>query len=158
MNVPLSSPEYFSIGFALIVLGRVIHYAAVTRYLKERGVAVARAGSMIPDWKEWTAYRETRLSDHQPLIWWYVLWAIQVILFFWIVGWIANGVGAFKIGAPSQFARATNDAGDYTTVFDVTQSGYRQWWFAAFGLIFVAVGLALPTLIRIGIFRKPPAW
>ncbi|MBA3834001.1 MAG: hypothetical protein H0X34_19350 [Chthoniobacterales bacterium] len=46
----------------------------------------------------------------------------------------------------------------YTTVFDVTQSGYRQWWFAAFGLIFVAVGFALPYLIRIGLLRKPPRW
>ncbi len=30
----------------------------------------------------------------------------------------------------------------YTTVFDVTQSGYRQWWFPV-GLIFLAVGLAM---------------
>jgi hypothetical protein len=29
---------------------------------------------------------------------------------------------------------------EYNVVFDVTQSGYRQWWFPAFGLIFVAVG------------------
>ena len=29
---------------------------------------------------------------------------------------------------------------EYTTVFDVAQSGYRQWPFAAFGLIFVAIG------------------
>jgi hypothetical protein len=158
VNIPLSLPQYFSIGFALIVSGRVIQYLAVTRYLKERGVVTARAGSLIPDWKELNAYRQTRLSDHQPLIWWYVLWTIQVILCFWVVGWIANGVGSFRIGAPSHFTRVTNDAGNYATVFDVTQSGYRQWSFAAFGLIFVAVGLALPTLIRIGIFRKPPAW
>jgi hypothetical protein len=46
----------------------------------------------------------------------------------------------------------------YTTVFDVTQSGYRQWWFPAFGLIFIVVGLALPFLIRVRLFRKPPAW
>jgi hypothetical protein len=31
----------------------------------------------------------------------------------------------------------------YMTVFDVTQSGYRQWPFAAFGLIFVVVGAGL---------------
>lgn len=32
---------------------------------------------------------------------------------------------------------------EYTTVFDVIQSGYRQWPFAAAGLIFVAVGIGL---------------
>ena len=41
-------------------------------------------------------------------------------------------------------------------MFDVTQTGFRQWWFSAFGLIFIVVGLALPTLIRRGIFRKSP--
>lgn len=46
----------------------------------------------------------------------------------------------------------------YKTVFDVTQSGYRQWWFPAAGLIFIVVGLALPFLIRIGFFRRPAAW
>ena len=154
MNVPLSLPQYFSIGFALIVLGRAIHYVAVTRYLRERGIAITRAGSLIPDWKEWAAYRKTRLSDHRPLTWWYVLWAIQVILFFWVVGWLATGVGGVKIAIPSHLAQAASDAGDYVTVFDVTQSGYRQWSFAAFGLIFVAVGLAIPTLIRLGIFES----
>ena len=34
---------------------------------------------------------------------------------------------------------------NYTVVFDVTQAGYRQWWFPAVGLIFVA--LALPVVI-----------
>ena len=43
-------------------------------------------------------------------------------------------------------------------MFDVTQSGYRQWWFPAFGLIFIVTGLALPFLIRIGFFRRSPAW
>ncbi len=47
---------------------------------------------------------------------------------------------------------------DYATVFDVTQTGFRQWSFSAFGLIFVAVGLAMPTLMRIGFFRKSPPW
>jgi hypothetical protein len=47
---------------------------------------------------------------------------------------------------------------NYSTVFDVTQSGYRQWWFPSVGLIFIVVGLALPFLIRSGIFRRPPAW
>ena len=32
---------------------------------------------------------------------------------------------------------------DYTTIFDVTQSGFRQWWFPASGLILLAVGLAM---------------
>lgn len=45
---------------------------------------------------------------------------------------------------------------DYTTVFDVTQSGFRQWWFPASGLIFIAIGLALPALIRAGIFQNVP--
>ena len=43
-------------------------------------------------------------------------------------------------------------------MFDVTQSGFRQWSFSAFGLIFVIVGLALPALMRIGVFRKSPPW
>jgi hypothetical protein len=158
VNIPLSLPQYFIAGFALIVLGRAIHYLAVTRYLREHGIAVRRAGSVIPDWREWAAYRKTRLSDHQPLTWWYALWTIQLILLFWLVGWIANGTGAVKIAIPSHLAQATANAGDYVTVFDVTQSGYRQWSFAAFGLIFVAVSLALPVLIRSGIFRKPPPW
>jgi hypothetical protein len=158
VNIPLSLPQYFIAGFALILLGRAIHYLAVTRYLREHGITVTRAGSVIPDWKEWSAYRKTRLFNHQPLTWWYALCAIQLILLFWLVGWIANGTGAVKIAMPSHLAQANADAGDYVTVFDVTQSGYRQWSFAAFGLIFVAVGLALPTLIRSGIFRKPPPW
>jgi hypothetical protein len=29
----------------------------------------------------------------------------------------------------------------YQTVFDLSVSGYRTWWFAAFGLIFVTIGL-----------------
>lgn len=29
---------------------------------------------------------------------------------------------------------------EYTVVFDVVQSGYRHWWFAAAGLIFVVLG------------------
>ena len=63
-----------------------------------------------------------------------------------------------KIAIPSHLAQAASDAGGYVTVFDVTRSGYRQWSFAAFGLTFVAVGLAIPTLIRLGIFRKQPPW
>jgi hypothetical protein len=150
--------QFFSIGFALIVLGRAIHYLAVTRYLRERGIAVPAGLSPIRDWNEWAAYRKARFSDHQSLTWWYVIWTIQIILLFWLAGWIGSAAGVVKIHAPSQFAQATSDAGGYTTVFDVAQSGYRQWPFAAFGQIFVAVGLALPALIRIGIFRKPPAW
>ncbi len=44
----------------------------------------------------------------------------------------------------------------YRTIFDVTQAGYKSWSFPAFGLIFVGVGALLPTLIRIGLFRKTP--
>ena len=29
----------------------------------------------------------------------------------------------------------------YVVVFDAAEAGYRQWWFPAFGLIFVALGL-----------------
>jgi hypothetical protein len=32
---------------------------------------------------------------------------------------------------------------DYTVVFDVTQCGFRNWWFPAFGLMFVVVGIGL---------------
>ena len=158
MSIPLSVPQYFSIGFVLIVLGRAIHYVAVTRYLKARGISVTRTGAMVPDWKEWAAYRKARLSDHKTVTLWYVLWAFQVVLLFWMVGWFAYGAGAMKIATPSHLSPAAVDAEGYATVFDVAKSGYRQWSFGAFGLIFVAVGLALPTLIRIGIFRKPPAW
>jgi hypothetical protein len=150
--------QYFSIGLALMVLGRTVHYLAVTRYLREQGLVAPAGGSSIRDWIEWAAYRKARLSDHQSLTWWYVLWTIQVVLLFWLIGWFGFGVGFVKMGTPTHLAQTTADADGYTTVFDVVQSGYRQWSFAAFGLIFVAVGLALPTFIRIGIFQKPPAW
>jgi hypothetical protein len=42
---------------------------------------------------------------------------------------------------------------DYSTVFNVTEVGYKSWGFPAFGLLFVAVGLLLPFL-RTGVFRK----
>jgi hypothetical protein len=32
---------------------------------------------------------------------------------------------------------------NFQLVFDADQAGYRQWWFPAFGLIFVAVGLVM---------------
>ena len=32
---------------------------------------------------------------------------------------------------------------DYTVVFDVSQSGYRHWWFPALGLIFVLIASVL---------------
>lgn len=44
---------------------------------------------------------------------------------------------------------------DYTTVFDVTGSGYRQWSFPAYGLIFILIALVIPTLISKGAIRKP---
>ena len=43
---------------------------------------------------------------------------------------------------------------DYFTYFDVTTAGFKSWQFPAFGLIFVAIGLLLPTLISSGVFRK----
>jgi hypothetical protein len=47
---------------------------------------------------------------------------------------------------------------NYYTVFDVTKAGFKSWPFPAFGLIFVVIGLLLPTLIKSGVFRKvPPA-
>src|SRR5271165_3827517 len=44
----------------------------------------------------------------------------------------------------------------FYTVFDASTAGWRYWWFPALGLIAVAIGLAIPTLFRIGAFRKPP--
>ncbi len=46
--------------------------------------------------------------------------------------------------------------GEFTVIFDLAKEGYREWWFPAFGLIFVAVGFAIPALTRCGIFRKQP--
>jgi hypothetical protein len=42
----------------------------------------------------------------------------------------------------------------FHTVFDASTAGWRYWWFPAFGLIFVGLGLALPLLIRRGVFRR----
>ena len=158
MRIELSVSEYFIIGFALVLLGRTIHYLAVTRYLRERGVLLAVDRSPIRDWSEWAAYRKARLSDHQPLTWWYVLWTIQIVLCFWMIGWFAFAGGALKIGRTSHFVDTVADADGYRTVFDVEQSGYRHWGFAASGLIFVAVGFAMPALFRLGIVGKPAAW
>lgn len=44
--------------------------------------------------------------------------------------------------------------GNYTTVFDATAQGWRTWPGAAFGMIFVALGLAM--LFRPQIFGQPP--
>jgi hypothetical protein len=32
---------------------------------------------------------------------------------------------------------------NYTTVFDATQAGYQNWWFPAFGMIFVVGGVLM---------------
>jgi hypothetical protein len=32
---------------------------------------------------------------------------------------------------------------NFEVVFDAAEAGYRQWWFPAFGLIFVAIGLGM---------------
>ena len=37
---------------------------------------------------------------------------------------------------------------EYNVVFDVSQSGFRNWPFAAFGLIFVAIGTGLVVFRR----------
>ena len=158
MRIELSVSEYFIIGFALVLLGRTIHYLVVTRYLRERGVLPTTDRSTIRDWSEWAAYRKARLSERQPLTWWYVLWTIQIVLFFWMLGWFVYAGGALKLGALSHFVDNAADAAGYRTVFDVAQSGYRHWAFAASGVIFTAVGFALPSLMRLGIVRKPSAW
>src|SRR5437588_5547623 len=145
MTIQLSVLEYFGNGFALIILGRVIHYIAVARYLRDNNIAVAGPSS-IRDWNEWAAYKKARLADHQPLTWWYALWILQIVLFFWMAGWFAFAFGALKLVTPSHFVDNTPDSAGYRTVFDVAQSGYRHWGFAVFGLIFVAIVFAMPAL------------
>src|ERR1051326_926742 len=157
MNVELSFPLYLSVGPALILLARVIHYQAVTRYLKENNVAVASSSS-IRDWNEWAAYKRARLANNERLTWWYVLWAIQVILFFYMLGWFAFAGGFLKFITPTHFVDSGVGQAGYRTVFDVEQSGYRQWPFALFGLIFVVVGFAMPTLLRMGIMGGGRLW
>jgi len=153
MNLQL----YFFLGIALIVLGRTIHYLVITRYLKSRGLEVAK-GSWLSDWREWKAYKAARLSEKQPIAWWYVLWAMQVVLLFWVAGWICNSQGIIRIDAPFDFSeRAANSSG-YATVFDVTQAGFRQWTFSVVGLFLIAAGLSMRTLVRIGIFRPQYPW
>jgi hypothetical protein len=153
----MSLQLYFGLGVALAILGRVIHYLVVTRYLKSRGLEVAK-GHWLRDWAEWKAYRAARLAEKQPIIWWYVLWAMQLVLLFWVAGWICDGLGTIRIDAYSHFAeRAANSSG-YTTAFDVTQAGFRQWTFSVVGLFLIAAGLATRTLVRIGIFRPQYPW
>jgi hypothetical protein len=41
---------------------------------------------------------------------------------------------------------------DFSTVYDAASIGYREWWFPAFGLIFVVIGLILPRLFKAGVF------
>jgi hypothetical protein len=43
---------------------------------------------------------------------------------------------------------------EYRTIFDVLDAGYRQWTFPAFGLIFIAAGIAIPHFIRSGLMRQ----
>src|SRR5262249_20139155 len=42
----------------------------------------------------------------------------------------------------------------YTTVFDLAQSGYRSWGMPLYGLVFVAVGVAMV----LGKSRLPAGW
>ena len=46
-----------------------------------------------------------------------------------------------------------NDS-DFITVFDVANTGYRDWWFPAFGLIFIVIGAILPRLFEAGLFPE----
>src|SRR4051812_48645956 len=43
---------------------------------------------------------------------------------------------------------------DYKVVFDVADAGYKSWTFPAFGLIFIAVGIALVVRRK----RLPGRW
>jgi hypothetical protein len=43
----------------------------------------------------------------------------------------------------------------FTVAYDISQSGARVFWFPAFGLIFVLIGLCLPWLTRNQILRGP---
>ena len=38
---------------------------------------------------------------------------------------------------------------DYTPVFDVTQSGFRQWWDVVFGLLFTVFGVVIFRRFRV---------
>jgi hypothetical protein len=153
VRIELGVGEYFLIGFAFVLLARTIHYLAVTRYLREHGIVAATEGATIRDWAEWSAYRKARITRHESLTWWYFLWFTQVFLLFWLAGWFAFAGGAIKLGKPSHFVDTTADSDGYRTVFDVAQVGYRHWPFALSGLIFVALGFALPALIRSRIIR-----
>jgi|SRR5215471_4405576 len=85
-------------------------------------------------------------------------WGIQVILFFWMLGWFAIVGGSLRLVTPTRVVDAAVDQPGYRTLFDVAQSGYRQWPFALSGLLFVVAGFAMPMLLRIGLMRKGPAW
>jgi hypothetical protein len=151
-TIPLSHVTYFAIGGVLILGARAIHYAFVTRYLNDLGISSAGEGSSVRDWRDLSAYRKARLAKHVSLTWWYSLWALQIVAFLWMVGWFLNGFGFIKISAPSAFYTTEPAADGYMTVFDVTAAGFRQWWFSASGLLFIAVGIAMPWLGRAGLF------
>lgn len=50
----------------------------------------------------------------------------------------------------------------YSVVFDITQAGFRDWTFSAFGLVFVFIGIVLltirPWLIKLPRKSMPPAY
>jgi len=48
-----------------------------------------------------------------------------------------------------------NDA-DFITVFNAGDSGYRDWWFPATGLIIVLLVLGRPLLVKVGILADKP--
>ncbi len=75
MNLQL----YFWTGAALVILERVLHYRVITRYLRSRGLAVARGSATLSYRKEWKAYKAARLSENQPITWLYVFRAMQIL-------------------------------------------------------------------------------
>jgi hypothetical protein len=66
-----------------------------------------------------------------------------------------------EIIAPVPLFPPTELAGDgvslmnYRVVFDIVSVGYRAWWFVAFGVIFVLIGIGLVTFRRFLPERRP---
>jgi hypothetical protein len=52
---------------------------------------------------------------------------------------------------------AAYEPSDFVTVFNAAEAGYRNWWFPAFGLIFIVLGIFLPKLIKAGLISQKRA-
>lgn len=98
-------PQYFSVGFALIILVRTIQYFAITRYLKRRGIDVRRGWFSIRDWPEWesasfrwaAAYLVVRpLDDSDHFV-------------FLACGLVGYGLVAVKMSEPIHSVERTGD-------------------------------------------------